>query len=316
MPNQPIDQPARAVVADLHNHSTASDGEYSPTDLVHAAHALGLQAVALTDHDTLDGLDEALAAGRAVGMRVIPGVEITLRFHRPQFTGSLHLLLYFSESLFRRGDFRAAMDTLFPQGRGPALVRARVAAINRVFGPEGTQPLLTHPLVAETILSYGETITRRHFALALQEHHGLDREQVNQLIGNKSPAYIPSGVEMQDVRPLVTQFPVVRVLAHPAAGSFPGESHYKEVLPPLETVEQLLPEFLDPAILGLDGLEVSYPGHTPPHRDVLRDWARQYGLLVTGGSDCHDQTHRPLGVEGMTQEELDRLIQALEPNGL
>ncbi len=312
MINQSTGQPARAVVADLHNHSTASDGEYSPTNLVHAAHVLGLQAVALTDHDTLDGLDEALAAGRALGIQVIPGVEITLRFHRPQFTGSLHLLLYFSESLFRRADFRAAMEDLFPQGRGPALVRARVDAINRMFGPAGSQPLLTRPLDAETILSYGETITRRHFALALQEHHGLDRDQVNRLIGNNSPAYIPSGVEMQDVRPLVAQFPVVRVLAHPAAGSFPGESHYKEVLPPIETVEQLLPEFLDPAVLGLDGLEVYYPGHTHPHRAVLHDWARQHGLLVTGGSDCHDRQHRPLGVEGMTREELDSLIQALE----
>ena len=65
-------------IADLHNHTTASDGEYSPTELVNHAAALGLRAVGVTDHDTLNGLDEALAAGDAAGIRVVPGVEVSL----------------------------------------------------------------------------------------------------------------------------------------------------------------------------------------------------------------------------------------------
>ncbi|HUM72068.1 MAG TPA: PHP domain-containing protein, partial [Chloroflexota bacterium] len=77
----------RQFVADLHNHTTASDGEYTPTELVRAAAELGLRAVGVTDHDTLAGLDEALAAGHEAGIRVVPGVEVSLRFRRPYFTG-------------------------------------------------------------------------------------------------------------------------------------------------------------------------------------------------------------------------------------
>lgn len=67
------------------------------------------------------------------------------------------------------------------------------------------------------------------------------------------------------LHPFFQEYPVVRVLAHPAAGPFPGESHYREVLPPMSTVEQLLPEFLDPKTLGIDGIETYYPGHTEEH---------------------------------------------------
>ena len=82
----------RTFIADLHNHTTASDGEYTPTELIHKAAELGLEAIGVTDHDTLNGLDEALAAGAAVGLRVVPGVEVSLRFKRPYFTGTLHYL--------------------------------------------------------------------------------------------------------------------------------------------------------------------------------------------------------------------------------
>ncbi len=296
----------RQIVADLHSHSTASDGEYTPTELVLAAHDLGLKALSLTDHDTIAGLDEAVVAGHRVGVTVIPGVEVSLRFRRPFFVGTLHLLLYFAPSRLEDVAFRKAVREVLGQGRGDTLVRARVEAINVEFGPQGRQPLLTQALTSDEIAAYGNNITRRHFALALGERHGLNREQVAALIGNDSPAYIPSGIELELLRPFLAQFPAVRILAHPAAGSFPGESHYKEVLPPLEVVERLMPEFLT---LGLDGLEVYYPGHTPEHRALLLEWVKRYGLpLVTGGSDCHDRATRPLGVDGVTQEELNSLL--------
>jgi hypothetical protein len=302
----------RTIVADLHNHSTESDGEYTPEALVEAACNLGLQAVALTDHDTMNGLNAALAAGQHTGIQVIPGIEVTLRFRRPIFVGSLHLLLYFSETLLHTPDFRDAVQEVLGKGRGPALVRDRVDAINAEFGPDGQEPLLQRPLTAEEVMAYSTNVTRRHFALALQEHHGLqEREEVNRLIGNDSPAYIPSGIDMAHLKPLVDRFPVVQVFAHPAAGSFPGPGHYKEVLPPLSTIEQLLPEFLDPATLGIDGLEVYYPGHTDEHRELLLEWARQHGLIVTGGSDCHDTTNRPPGVAGVTRAELDALLECI-----
>lgn len=302
----------RNFVADLHNHTIASDGEYTPTELVQAAAALGLQAVGVTDHDTLAGLDEALAAGKAAGIRVVPGVEVSLRFRRDYFVGTLHYLLYIPYELLGEAAFRQMAADIFSQGRGSGLVRARVAAINEEFGPGGKTPLLRQNLTAEEVEALADNVTRRHFALALKENHGLNKEQINQLIGNDSRSYVPSGIDPRQLTPLLSAYPrLVRVFAHPAAGSFPGESLYNEVLPPIETVEILLPEFLDENVLGLDGLEVHYPGHAPQHEALMAEWAQRYGLLVTGGSDCHDRVERPLGVAGVNEAELVALLARL-----
>ncbi|HRN68137.1 MAG TPA: PHP domain-containing protein [Promineifilum sp.] len=299
----------RTFIADLHNHTTASDGEYTPTELVSKAAELGLTALGVTDHDTINGLDEALAAGAAAGVRVVPGVEVSLRFKRPYFTGTLHYLLYIPYDLLGDAEFRAAAEAIFSQGRGGGLVRARVAAINAEFGPAGTTPLLERELTAEEIEALADNVTRRHFALALSNNHGLSKEQVNLLIGNDSRAYIPSGIDPATLTPLLHAYPqLVRVFAHPAAGSYPGESLYNEVLPPIEVVDTLMPEFLDNELLGLDGLEVQYPGHVAEHRALMAEWAERYGLIQTGGSDCHDRVNRPLGVAGVDAAGLDALL--------
>jgi len=304
---------ARTIIADLHNHSTASDGEYSPTELVAKAKELGLKAVGLTDHDTIEGLDEAIQAGEKLGIKVVPGVEVSLAFKRSHFVGTLHLLLYFTNDLLNNSEFKTMLNQIISQGRGLALVQARVKTINEIFGPDGGNPLLKRNLIPEELTSYSSNVTRRHFALALKEKHGIeDKEQINKIIGNNSPAYIPSGIDMKLLTPLLKKYPVFQVFAHPAAGSFPGESHYKEVLPPIETVEKLLPEFLDPDIIGIDGIEVYYPGHTHDHRLLLLEWAEKYHLVITAGSDCHDRIQRPLGIEGVTQEELKVILHKLE----
>lgn len=299
-------------IADLHNHTTASDGEYTPTELVQAAHDIGLQAIGVTDHDTLNGLDEAMAAGEQIGMRVVPGVEVSLRFRRDYFVGTLHYLLYIPYHLLQDHDFREMAMAIFGQGRGGGLVRARVAAINEIFSPDGERPLLKQALTAVEIEALAPNVSRRHFALALKENHGLDKAQINMLIGNDSPSYVPSGIDPKQLTPLLKKYPqLVRVFAHPAAGSFPGKSLYNEVLPPIKVVDSLMPEFLDDGLLGLDGLEVQYPGHAPEHRELMAEWAKKYHLLPTGGSDCHDRVDRPLGVAGVSQAILDQLLARL-----
>ncbi|HID53769.1 MAG TPA: PHP domain-containing protein [Anaerolineae bacterium] len=296
-------------VADLHNHTTASDGEYTPTELVRKAKELGLTAVGVTDHDTLNGLDEALAAGEELGVRVVPGVEVSLRFRREYFTGTLHYLLYIPYALLADDRFRRMALNIFSQGRGAGLVRARVEAINAEFGPAGQTPLLQRDLTPEEIETLAPNVTRRHFALALSQNHGLDKAQITQLIGNDSPAYVPSGIDPRQLTPLLHACPqLVRVFAHPAAGSYPGESLYNEVLPPIEIVDRLMPEFLDDDLLGLDGLEVHYPGHVAEHEALMAAWAQRYGLMITGGSDCHDRVKRPLGVAGVSEAELNKLL--------
>ncbi len=301
-----------AYFADLHNHTTASDGEYTPTELVGAALSLRLHALGVTDHDTLNGLDEALAAGEEAGIQVVPGVEVSLRFRRPYFVGTLHYLLYIPYTLLADPLFRRQATEIFSQGRGSGLVQARVDAINAEFGPAGKTPLLKRTLSAAEIEALAPNVTRRHFALALKENHGLDKKQVNLLIGNDSAAYVPSGIDPAQLTPLLHRYPqLVRVFAHPAAGSYPGKSLYNEVLPPLDIVAKLMPEFLDETRLGLDGLEVHYPGHAPEHQQLLAAWADKYGLIQTGGSDCHDRVERPLGVAGVSENEFNILMKRL-----
>jgi hypothetical protein len=234
-------------------------------------------------------------------------VEISVRFKREFFTGTLHVLTYFSKALLKDSGFVSRFQALLAQGRGEALVRARIGKINEVFGPSGRSALLSRDLTFEDIAAYSDNASRRHFAMALDEKLGIsDKDTITRIIGNDSPAYLPSGVALAQVKGFLTTEPVVGVLAHPAAGSFPGEGHYKEVLPPLETVSRLLPEMLD---AGVKGLEVHYPGHAPEHRRLLLEWAKKYDLLVTGGSDCHDKANRPLGAAGAGEDEFERLKQ-------
>ncbi len=297
------------IFADLHNHTTASDGDFSPGDLVTRAADMGIKVIGVTDHDTLDGLEPALDVGKKLGIEVFPGVEISVRFKRAFFTGTLHVLTYFSSALLEDPGFVTRFKALLAGGRGEGLVRARIEKINEVFGPGGKSPLLSRDLVFEDIAAYSDNASRRHFAMALDEKLGVsDKNTINRIIGNDSPAYLPSGVNLEQVKGFIKTEPVVAVLAHPAAGSFPGEGHYKEVLPPVETVARLLPEVLD---AGVRGLEIHYPGHAPEHKALLLAWAEKYDLLVTGGSDCHDSVNRPLGTAGSGEQEFKRLKQAV-----
>ena len=299
----------RTIVADLHNHSTLSDGEFSPKELIEKARSLGLKAIAVTDHDTLNGLKTAMTEGGKLGIEVIPGVEISIRFKRSFFTGTLHLLCYFSVDTFYNDKLMTEMTLILARGRGEALVRARVNEINQFFGPNGVTPVLPRVMEFEDIANRSHHATRRHFALALMETFGIkDKEAVHAIIGNNSPAYLPSGVALEDVRGLIQKKGILCVLAHPAAGSFPGKGHYKEVLPPLETVLQILPEFLE---AGIHGLEVYYPGHTKEHQEFLKSLADRHHLLITGGSDCHDDKERPTGVEGLSESEYEIFKAAL-----
>ncbi|MBU3915226.1 PHP domain-containing protein [bacterium] len=298
----------RKIVADLHNHSTFSDGDYSPEELIEEAGKKGIEYFALTDHDSILGIEAALRAGKESNLKVIPGVEITLRFRHADFVGSLHILLYFSEALFKNEVFKENLNCIVAQGRGAALNIERVRSINQMFGPRGRQPLLKKLLTVAEIAELSPNVSRRHFVMALERNHGLSREQITMLIGNDSPAYVPSGVDMKELAGLIKDYPVLAVLAHPAAGSFPGDSHYKEVLPPLDIVEKLLPEFFK---LGVKGIEVWYPGHTKEHKAYLSELARQKKLVVTGGSDCHDSFARPLGKEGLTEQELEQFLEAI-----
>lgn len=297
------------IYADLHNHTTASDGDLTPEEMVRQAHLKGIKAIGITDHDTLTGLSEALAAGEKYQVTVIPGVEVSVRFKRPYFTGTLHLLCYFDKQLLSSETFKNDFNDILKLGRGEQLVRARIKEINRFFGPGTDQPLLHRPMQYEDIANLSSNATRRHFAIALETIFNLpDRETINSVIGNSSIAYLPSGIDLSSITAVIQQYDIVAALAHPAAGSFPGEGHYKEVLPAFEVVEKIFPEFMD---AGIKGLEIYYPGHTDHYINLLKDMALKYHLVVTGGSDCHDAVDRPFGVTGISEPDFRTFSQAV-----
>ena len=297
------------IYADLHNHTTASDGEFSPSELVALAAEKGLHALAVTDHDTIDGLREGLEAAAECGIEFCPGLEVTVRFAEPDFKGSLHVLLYFGSALLDDRKFCAELNGLLADGRGAKLTEARIEAVNYYYGPDSDNPKLMRPLTPDDLYSFGSNITRRHFALALSELHGIkEKSEINELISNSSEAYIPAGICLSDLKCFLRKYDILAVLAHPAAGSFPGDSHYREVLPPVEIVESFLPRFLD---AGINGLEVFYPGHTEEHTQLLLGWAEKHTLVVTGGSDCHDHITRPVAVCGLTESYYDMARPAL-----
>ncbi|OQY02431.1 MAG: phosphatase [Desulfobacteraceae bacterium 4572_130] len=299
----------KKIYADLHNHTIFSDGELSPEKMVIKAKNIGLKAIAITDHDTINGLKEAVEAGKKHNIKVVPGVEISIRFNYSFFTGTLHLLCYFSPKILKNNNFRNLLKNNLSKGRGDNLVKIRIEKINKFFGPKGTTPIFLKNITFNEISKYGTNITRRHFALALREKHKIKHEKIiNKIIGNKSCAYYPAGIDLKAVQNFIKKFPVVTVLAHSAAGSFPGNSHYKEVHPDIKIIEKILPELLE---FGIDGLEINYPGHTKKHRKFLLNWAEKYNLIVTGGSDCHDTLNRPLGIEGISKHEFDKFMNFL-----
>ena len=304
----------KKIFADLHNHTTASDGDFTPDELVEQAAINGIKAVGITDHDTLNGLTDALAAGRKQKVEVIPGVEVSIRFKRSYFTGTLHLLCYFNENMLADNDFVKEFEKILAQGRGEKLVRTRINEINRFFGPKSSQSgekdsLLKRDFEFEDIAALSSNATRRHFAVALKESFNItNSDTINTIIGNSSKAYVPSGIQLKEVVDFIRKNRILAVLAHPAAGSFPGKGHYKEVLPRFEIVEQIFPEFLE---AGINGLEVYYPGHTKEYQELLKSLALKHRLIITGGSDCHDGKERPFGVTGISQPEFELFKKAL-----
>jgi hypothetical protein len=262
---------------DLHLHSTASDGAFPPEEVVARAAAANLSAMALTDHDTLDGLPAALAAGERLGIRVIAGCEFSVTAP----WGEMHVLGFF-----------------LPVGWEPLerfLARCRRDRERR--GNEIVERLnqLGLPLLLEDVLeqSQGGAIGRPHVARALVQR-GLVKsvqDAFDRFIGWHRPAFVEK---------CLPAFAEVAELVH-AAGGVLSAAHLRDrgtraALATLQTQ-------------GLDAVETRHPVHDPDQRARLSDFAKQLGLLRSGGSDWHgdDPSLPPAGQIGGQQVPLEWL---------
>lgn len=267
--------------ADLHLHTTASDGLYSPHDLVKACKSFGLAAIAITDHDVTDGVEEACEIGAQVGLEVLAGVEINTD-HGPT---EVHVLGYCMD--MRDEDFQRTMDWL-REGR---VTRAR----------EMVHKLATLgcPLSWERVLEIAGpgAIGRPHLAQALIEaQHVRTRRQAFELyLGNDGPAYVP--------RERFDAFDAIRIIRK--AGGVAVAAHPVKI-----RNDDLIPDLVS---AGLGGLEAHHPDHSPEDAQRYQAMADDMGLVWTGGSDFHGHLERPLGAVVIPYAQVKALKVAAVP---
>lgn len=264
--------------ADLHLHSTASDGKMSPEELVRTAHQLGLSAISLTDHDTAEGIKPALKTAREFKLEVIPGVEITTDFNDRES----HLLAYNFDVT------NAGLNKLLQEHKNARVQRARW--IIGQLQQKGLD-LDINEVLAE---AGGKNIGRPHIAAILKKkgYIATAKEAFIRYLSDEALGKIQSNyVTIEEVIKIVKQAGGVAILAHP------GRMYSKQEL--LKFVEA-----------GIDGLEMIHPSHNYDIQKEMETFAGKHNLLTTGGSDFHGKQksyYRHFGVLTVSMQWVDKI---------
>lgn len=246
---------------DLHLHTTASDGQLAPRDLVVRASAAGISIMAITDHDTVAGLAEARAAADALGIALVAGIEITA----VEMARDIHVLGYFFDPASRPlAEFLEAQRT--DRVRRIRAMSDRLAALGC--------PVDVEPLVASAAAQPGRSVGRPQLADALvTAGFAIDRRDAfDRLLGNTGPAYVPrEGASPEDVIGLIARAGGIASLAHPG----------------LIENDALIPRL---AARGMAAIEVTHTDHDADTEARYRVMAGRLGLAMSGGSDFHGDT--------------------------
>lgn len=247
---------------DLHIHSTYSDGTLTPTELVRLAKDKGLTGVAITDHDTCEGVDEALAAGKYCDLDVIPGLEMSA----VHGDSHLHLLGY-------------CIDHHNPELTRELMAiqearRNRNGRIVQLLQEQGIEITLAE---VESCSAVGQT-GRPHIARVLQN------KGVVTSIDQAFAIYLGRGGKSYVPRKVLAAEDAIRLIN--AAGGVPVLAHPTTIDNSLRKIPQLVEQLLG---FGLAGIEAYYPVHSTRNQKQLSMLAARYGLVVTGGSDYHGE---------------------------
>jgi len=270
---------SQSVVADLHAHTTASDGELLPEELVDLAANAGLEALAITDHDSVAGVDRALAQGIKRGIEIVPGCELTV--YEAQI--ELHVLALFIDH--HSAPFSALIQKMRDHRRARALeicARLRRAGINiadsDVLEAAGGADAIGRPHVAMALI-------RRGFVRSLQA-------AFTEYLGEGTPGYVRKFSLSAD-----EAFCAVHAAGGLAFLAHPGPRPHDELIAPLFR-------------RGMDGVEANYPNHSPVNRRFYAGIARRYEKLICGGSDFHGplvKSETKIGAAGIDRPALNAL---------
>jgi predicted metal-dependent phosphoesterase TrpH len=249
---------------DLHAHTTASDGSLTPRQLVERAARQGVKALAVTDHDTLDGLSEAMAAGTEYSVEIVPGLEISAEFP----VGTMHILGYY-----------IALGPTPLQEQLAALRDARDQRNPRIIAK--LQSLGYDITLAEVErMAGGNVVGRPHFARVMLEkgYVATPQEAFDRFLAKGAAAYEEKArLEPPAAIAAIKQAGGVAVLAHPYQLRARSEAELESIVAALKEA-------------GLDGMEVIYSRHNATQIEDYRRLATRYDLLITGGSDFHGVT--------------------------
>ena len=248
---------------DLHVHTTASDGTYTPAEVVELAHKTGLAAIAITDHDTVSGYAEAARRGAELGVEIVPGIEISTKYG-----SSIHMLGYYID--MQSEGLHHILDWIVEDRDERARKMAELMAADGLP--------VSFDIMKER---YGEVIGRPHFANMLVEL-GLARD-----VQDAFDRYVEKGQRYYVGR---TILPIERAIGLIIkAGGVPVLAHpfqYKRDDAGLrELIEYCMQH-------GLRGMECYYTGYTPEQSAYLASLADEYGLIKTGGSDFHGENKK------------------------
>lgn len=238
---------------ELHSHTTCSDGSLTPAALVKFAAEKGVKALAITDHDTMAGWDEAIATATPLDLEIVPGLELSTVYNGR----SMHILGFYPDAEKLRSPLQERVEGRKRRARKMA---AKLAELG-------------YPIELPD-LSGSMAPGRPHIASALKKagHVKSNNEAFDRFLKDDGPAYVPyEKFTAQEGIELLINCGAVPVWAHPYI--FRGG-----------TVETILPELVE---AGLMGIEVYHPTHSPSQTRQLGEYCQTYGLLMTGGSDYH-----------------------------
>ena len=260
---------------DLHVHTTASDGTYTPAEVVVLAHKIGLKAIAITDHDTESGYFAAAEEGEELGLEVVPGIEISTKYGV-----AVHILGYFIDP--QSPELREVLDWVINDRNN------RNRKMAELMSADGL-PFDYDEMKAR----FGESIGRPHFARMLCEMGLADNvsDAFSRYVEKGQKYYLPRTViPIEKAVETICRAGGIAVLAHP----FQYKKDDKELR---ELIEHCMEH-------GLRGMECRYSGYDAQQVAYLEKLADEYGLLKTGGSDFHG-ANKPTISLGTGKGELD-----------